>query len=330
MLRRLSFALIPAALFVAAHPALGLELDPYPVRNLAPPQQVHILNIAEPLQQNRPGQISARLGFDLANDATVSHQNGEAIILDGETYVATLGLRYGLADNLQVGLDLPWVSHESGFLDNFVQLWHNFFGLPNGNRDELPNNQLDFSYSRNGDELLHLDERASGFGDTRLLVGWQWLSDDRGSVNLQGTVKAPTGDSGKLLGSGGWDVSLGISGQHNFESGWGKVAVWSGVGGSWLGSGEVLPDLARQWAANGWLGAGWCPADWIDFKVQVDAQTALYRSELSELGAPAVILTLGGNLAAGENTSVEIDVGEDLNVRTAPDFTMTLAVSHGF
>jgi hypothetical protein len=111
-----------------ARPASGVELAPFPVRNLSPLALVRGLAVAEAARLNRPGQTSARLNFDLANHATETESENESILLDGETYVATLGVRYGSSERLQLGLDLPWISHQQGTLDGFIRDWHDFFG----------------------------------------------------------------------------------------------------------------------------------------------------------------------------------------------------------
>jgi len=329
MFRRILACLSLVAVSLARS-ALGVELAPFPVRNLSPLVQVRSLAIAGPARLNRPGQTTARLDFDLANHATESNVGIESILLDGETYVATLGLRYGTGEDLQLGLDLPWVSQQRGFLDGFIRDWHDFFGLPKGDREKLPNNELAFIYSRDGAEPLRLENRTNGLGDVRLLLAWQWLADERRAVSLQGAVKVPTGDAGDLTGSGGWDLSLAVSGQRDFRLDSGSVATWAGLGGSWLGGGGVLADQAREWAVNAWLGVGWSPLVWLGLKLQLDSHSALYRSELRELGEPALILTLGGTLEAGAATSLDLSVGEDLITNASPDFTCHISLSHRF
>jgi len=151
----------------AVLPAWGVELTPFAVRNLSPPALVKGLPVAETARLNAPGQFSARLGLDLVNNAALDQSDSENVHLDGQSFVATVGLRYGVADRLQIGLDLPWVSHNKGSLDGFIEDWHDFFGLPNGDRDDLPNDQLTYAYANaDGDNFL-VDKKTSGIGDIR-------------------------------------------------------------------------------------------------------------------------------------------------------------------
>ncbi len=329
MKRLLNVLLFPMFLGIAT-PSLALDLTPFQVRNFSPTALVHGLSIAETPRLLPTGKTALQASFDLANHATLDTSSNEAILLDGETYVATLGLRYGLSDQLQVGIDLPWVWHSGGFLDSFISDWHDFFGLPDGDRDELQDDQLNYLYYRDGTERLRLQDETDSLGDLRLQLAWQFITTEQSAFTLQTQVKAPTGDADKLTGSEAWDVSLALSAQRDFPLGNGQGALWAGFGVSWLGDGEVLEDEVEDFAASGWLGAGWNPLDWLALKLQVDSHTALYDSDLGEIGDPAVILTLGGTLGLGEKTTLDIGVGEDLNVNASPDVTFHLHLAHIF
>jgi hypothetical protein len=329
MLRRI---LTCSFLFLTCLPwsALALDLTPFSIRNFSPPAMIKGLPVAETPRLNAPGQLSTRFGLDVSNIATDNSSSDEAIVLDGETYVATLGLRFGLADHLQVGVDLPWVWQKTGFLDGFIENFHNLFGFPNADRDNLPKYKINYDYSHaNGDDF-QLGHQTNGIGDIRLIAAWQWLDTEQSAASLQAAIKAPTGDAGDFTGSGGWDVSLALSAQRDFALEKGMAALWGGLGGSWLGDGDVLQDRVENWAVSGWLGAGWSPLNWLALKVQLDGNSALYQSGLREIGNPAVLLTVGGTLGLGEATTLDIGLGEDLAVTTAPDAIFHFSLNHKF
>jgi hypothetical protein len=330
MKKSLGIVFLLGVIVTTATSSQALDLTPFPARNLSPTALVHGLSIAESPHLLPTGKTALHTSFDLANNASMNTRGNEEILLDGETYVATLGLRYGLNEQLQVGIDLPWVWHSKGFLDSFIGDWHDFFGLPNGDRDELKNDQLDYRYLRDAEERLRLQDETDSFGDLRLQLAWLLKATEQSAFTLQAQIKAPTGNADKLTGSEAWDLSLALSGQRDFPLGDGRGAVWGGFGISWLGDGEVLEEDVEDFAASGWLGVGWSPLDWLALKLQVDSHTALYDSDLGELGDPAVILTMGGTLGLGEQTTLDIGVGEDLNVNASPDVTFHLHLAHKF
>ncbi len=329
----MSLRILVCSIFLTASTALpvwSLEVTPFQVRNFSPTALVQGLSIAETPRVLPAGSTSLSTSFDLANNASVNTRTKEGILLDGESYIATLGLRYGLSDSLQLGIDLPWVWHSQGFMDNFISNWHDFFGLPNGDRDDLQDDQLNYLYSSKGKEHLGLQDETNGFGDLRLQLAWQIKATEQSAFTLQTQLKAPTGDANKLTGSEAWDISVALSAQRDFPLGKGQGAFWGGFGVSWLGDGEVLEGEVVDYAANGWIGAGWTPLNWLALKVQIDSHTALYDSNLTELGDPAVMLTIGGTLALSEKTLLDIGVGEDLNVNASSDVTLHLRLAHKF
>ncbi len=313
-----------------ALPAGALEMTPFAVRNFSPTALVHGLSIAETPYLLPTGEAKLNASFDLVNQSALNVENNAAIVLDGESYITTLGLRYGLSDTLQLGIDLPWVWHSKGSLDGFISDWHDFFGLPNGDRDDLENDQLNYIVTRDGEDRMRLQDSDNGPGDLRLQLAWQFKTTEQSAFALLTQVKAPTGDADKLTGSEAWDASLALFAQHNFPLGDGQGALWGGFGASWLGDGKVIEEDVEDFAANAWLGAGWSPLNWLALKLQIDSHTALYDSDLEEIGDPAMILTLGGTLALGEKTQLDIGVGEDLSVNASPDVTAHLQLAHKF
>jgi hypothetical protein len=310
--------------------AWGVELSPFAVRNLSPPALIKALPVPEAARLNQSGQFTARLGFDISNISSTNDRRDEVIVLDGETYVATAGLRYGLAQHLQVGLDVPWVWQSKGSFDGFIENFHDLFGLPNGDRNNVSNNEINFAYANSDGDNFLLDDETNGIGDVRMLAAWQWLDTELAAASLQGSIKAPTGDADKFTGSGGWDISLALSAQRDFPLKKGGASLWGGLGGSWLSDGDVLQNRVENWAASGWLGAGWSPLNWLGLKLQLDSHSALYNSDLYEIGHPALILTMGGTLGLGEATALDISVGEDLAVQSSQDVSLQLNLSHKF
>ena len=79
------------------------------------------------------------------------------------------------------------------------------------------------------------------------------------------------------------------------------------------------------------FGIGWDPFSCLALKVQADAHTPFYRdSGLKEVDSYSVQLTLGGTIALGKKTFLDIGVSEDLVVSTAPDVVFHLALRRTF
>ncbi|WP_321370049.1 DUF3187 family protein [uncultured Desulfuromusa sp.] len=311
--------------------AAAFDFTPFRVRNLMPTTLVRTVAMAEPARLVTAGGYKVYFDLDLASNATTGGDAETQIHLDGETLQETLGVRYGVNEHIQIGFDLSWVNHKKGSLDGFIDDWHDFFGLPTGDRDDLPENDLSYRYQRNGEELFNIDDSVDGLGDLRLHLSWQLATSKPVATALHLSLKVPTGDADKMTGNEGWGLGLSLAQDYRISLGDGAMAsFWGGIGGSWLEDGDILAEQVENWAANAWLGAGWSPNDRIALKVQLDTQTALYDSELEELGDPALILTLGGTIALTEQTFLDLGVEEDLAVNSSPDVSFHLGLSHVF
>lgn len=180
-----------------------------------------------------------------------------------------------------------------------------------------------------------MDHDTYGLGDIRLLAGVQLYRDDgpdTGAVSLRASVKLPTGDSGKFHGSGSTDFALWLSGSGDYRLGAGHVAVYGGVGGLYMGEGDVLPDLQRQVAGFGTMGIGWRPVEWLAVKIQADAHTPLYmNSKLAELNSEAAQFMFGFTFALPGKLTLDLAVIDDLIYTSAsPDVVYHLALRRDF
>jgi hypothetical protein len=336
-LRRFTLSLI-ACLSLTASPYIvsAAEITPFATSNQSPLVQIFGLPAADRAIINAPGHGSIALLADIANNFT-SHENShEEIFLDDESYRTTMSLRYGVANKVEAGIDIPFVGHGAGVFDSFIEGWHDFFNLPQGSRKQYPRNRLLDTYSKDGRELLRLDDSNFGIGDIRLLGGVQLYNSNQPNpraVALRGSLKLPTGNSNRLQGSGSTDLALWLtaSDDHILTDNWGNVTLFGAVGGMALTTGNVLRDQQRNLVGFGSIGCGWSPTEWIAFKLEIPWHTSFYQnSQLKELNGGSVMLIIGGTLYFPGRTSLDIGVSEDIAVSSAPDVALHLALTHRF
>jgi hypothetical protein len=322
--------------YITASEAADLVITPFYTFNQSPMVQIFGLPAAESAVIQQPGHCWSLLAADVANDFARDASGRERVNLDGESYRLNLALRYGISENLEIGIDLPWVGYSGGILDGVIEGWHSFFGLYQGKRLETPNNRLLFSYSRDGEERLHLDHENFGLGDLRLGGAWQLFQSDSlptRAVALRASLKLPTGSSDKLHGSGSTDLALWLSGSDDYEFPVlpGHLTLYGAAGAMALTKGQVLEEQQNHLVGFGTLGLGWSPADGIALKTQLSTNSPFYHgSNLKELGKYALQLVFGGTLGLSSQTALDIAGAEDIRVDTAPDFSIHLGVSHQF
>jgi hypothetical protein len=312
-----------------------MEITPFRSVNQSPLSQIYGVPAESSAVVTPAGRITVSFTQDIASEYTTSRTNYELIVLDGESYRWTLSARYGLGERFEAGIEIPYVFYSGGFLDGFIDDWHTTFNLPQGGRDTVSRNRLSYRYSKDGVQRLRLDHTDSGIGDIVLFGGMKLYdvrdSGSHDSLALRSSIKLPTGDSSSLRGSGSTDFSLSLCGSMNNFTEWGSLGLFGSFGGLVMTRGDVLADQQNNLAGFGTLGLGWGPVEWLSFKMQLNARTALYHgSTLDELSRFSLMLISGGALKLPGDYLLDIGVSEDVAVATAPDVAFHLGLSNRF
>lgn len=333
--RRVRIAVVSLLVPLAALLAPAGRADDAPswgfaLRNQNPFLQVFGLPVYQTADVATAGHPAWQLSFDLANHADSGDTDAESFGIDGETYFLTLSMRRRITDWLELGFDVPFLSHTDGFMDNVIEGWHDLLGISNTKRSG-PSNQLEFFYQRDGEELFRLDSPTSGLGDIQLsaAIPLRDGEDGKSRVTIRSSVKLPTGDADDLLGSGGTDFALGVywTGTSSLR---GHDLEWTGfAGGLALGDGEVLPDLQNSFVAFGGAGVNWQVWERIDLAAQLYAQQPFFDSSVEELGGSSVQLTVGGLYRMRNNARLRLAIVEDVMANATPDFAIHFSVSFG-
>lgn len=252
---------------------------------------------------------------------------GERVVLDGETWRASLALAYGISPRFEAGLVIPLVSHQSGIFDGLIRRWHDAFGLSNSRRDRFGDYALEYSYEVDGVARISVSEPRTGIGDIRLSGAWRLAGevDDRRVLMLRAGVKLPTGDASRLHGSGGTDLSLQLlSTDAETLSPLGATLTWM-IGALRLGSGDVLDDLRRDHVAVGSLGIARPVSRNLVLKAQIDAHGPFYDTDIRAIGSEAVQLVVGAGIRLKRGGMIDVGIVENLFTDPTPDFGIHLA-----
>ncbi|MCU7844615.1 MAG: DUF3187 family protein [Candidatus Thiodiazotropha sp. (ex Monitilora ramsayi)] len=305
---------------------------PFAVSNTNPFILIHGLPAMEEALVLGAGSTSFQFQLDITNNSKSSLSGNESVTLDGETYRARLIWKRGLGNGWQVGAELPLISHRNGVMDNFIESWHDLFGLSNSDRDPGPKNRLLYRYERDGSTLTELSDGTSGLGDLRLLASKQLSQSASGNVmTLHTELKLPTGEADRLRGSGAADLAVWVSGAVPALWPEQKLGGYAQAGLLVMGEADVLPALQRDLVWFAGFGFHWEALDWLVLKCQVDLHDAFYRSDLDQLGSRSSLLTVGGAIPMDQGRSaIDLAIGENLATDTTPDFMINLAYRKHF
>jgi uncharacterized protein DUF3187 len=312
------------AAMLGALPALASE--PLYVKNLSPVAGLFGLPSQRDAATTGQGEWEVALHGSLANHYVNESHSTEYLNFDGETGRVALELRYGIAPDWDVQLEVPWLDQSGGDLDHLIDDWHDFWGMSDGGRSKVPRDVLDYRYtSANGG--FSLQDDTSGIGDVSLAVNYAVYRDENSTVSAALGYKFGTGDDDDFLGSGADDayIALRFSGEQLSD----LPLSWHGqVGYLRAGDSDVLDDLQEKnlWFAG--LAVDWRFArDW-SLIAQLDSHAAPMDSSLTGVGDDAVMGTLGTRWYFAPNWSVDISIIEDIRVETAPDVTFQASVRY--
>ncbi|MDX1583620.1 MAG: DUF3187 family protein, partial [Thermoanaerobaculia bacterium] len=176
--------------------------------------------------------------------------------IDLEGWRTDLYVSRGIGD-LTLSAAIPWIEIGGPNWDKFAEGFHSTFGLNRLGREQFPRSET-FLYLKSAGNETIIEARdglnRSGLGDVTFAVGAPLGERWHGTHQVVGTVQAPLGESGTLLGSGGWDLGVTWYGTWRGSVSTYKLAAgytWLDPGGSFLGTdrsehlGHLLLDIDR-------------------------------------------------------------------------------------
>lgn len=261
--------------------------------------------------------------FNRANTINFEEKANETLFIDGEISELNLIYSFSVDDKTRLRFRVPFITHNAGSLDSFIDDFHSIFGFPEGERPNYLSDQLLFSYTKDNVELIHLEEANQGIGDISIETAYQLYADANHAGSVWTSIKLPTGDSDLLTGSGNIDASLWFSAEEIFAPDWSSYYT---IGLLILGKSDILQKQQEDAVIFGTKGYEWQVADYIALNVQLDFHTAFFQSDTLFLSG-GVQLSMGGHIKLGHEQRIEIVVVEDLLPGSSPDVTFQLGYS---
>jgi hypothetical protein len=309
----------PLLALALACPPGGIAAEPLYVKNLSPVAGLLGFPSQRGAATGRPGTLAVALHGALASHYVEDSGGGEAVRLDGETARLALELRYALAADWEVQLELPWLKHSGGDLDSLIDDWHDLWGMSDGGRSRAPRDRISYRYRGAGGEFALVDG-VSGAGDVTLALNNAFWRGESARASLALGYKFGTGDADELLGSGADDLYVAL--RWSADARPGLPLDWHAQLG-WLRAGRwQLPGVAPErdlWFAG--LTVAWPVGERWSLLAQLDSHAAPAQSDLAALGDDAVLLSAGARWQFAPRWSLDLGLVEDIRVETAPDIT---------
>jgi hypothetical protein len=257
----------------------------------------------------------------ITNTLNIESSSNEAIHLDYEAYRFNFSYQYGLNDLWNLKLDIPVMYQGGGVFDSSIDHWHEFFGLPRGDRPYVENNLYDIQYSSQGQSLVNLDEASTSLGDIQIAIARTLIEKDHSQLSLWASLKLPTGDKNHLNSNGATDVSAWLAFNQQLLQNWLLN----------INAGAVLPGESNyqqmplsDYALYGNVTLGWIVTDNVQLKLQLQGHTSYYENSQLDILGDTYFLTFGTTIAINPCQQLDFAMNEDIKVNASPDASLLM------
>jgi len=281
-------------------------------RDLNPILQPIFLPALVPVSKDNGWRIDH--SFYLTNTLQEKSKGSESLLIDVENYRYELGLRYR-KDEWLTQVNIPFMANNGGELDGLIDGWHDFFGLPEGDRDKFRKDDINIEYVRDGVVEYSQDESSSGLGDLSLALGHQLTGGPTYFVGIE----LPTGSESDYSGNEAIDLAIWVTHEKQVDA---EMTVYGLLGLSFPGDDGNLEGLVVDeiWVAQ--LGLDYRFNNNLIGTVQFDFHSeTIEDSDLKAFGNSLQIQLGLGFLQLFENHRLDLFFSEDIMVGTAPDVT---------
>ena len=250
------------------------------------------------------------------------------VYTDMEVNRLDANISYGLLENLQLSLDIPYFRFSRGCLDGFIESFESAFSFiktPNA-REERPSYGYEYEFRNRGKPIINDTLKPNGLGEITTYLKWQAMKEDKlwPALSLRTEVKFPTATD-NLLGSGKFDYGLSLLLDKKIFD---KLSIYANIGYLRIEKPDIMSNLYGfnndMW--HGMLAFEYFLTNKTAMLLQATANTTAYDYDgmssnggVTSTGRDPVVLTLGFNHNFNNNISWQIAVDENTNT-AAPDF----------
>ena len=301
------------------------QASPFLTKNQSPFSLIYGLPLPSQARLLTPGQSRFTPSLNISNTLNFEKRGQEALLLDIETWQLNLIYDLGIADNWMLRVQLPFIAHTPGLLDNPIDAYHQALGLPENLRPDFPQNQLHIQYSSSLASSLNIEQRQKSVGDISLQLAWQQYNNSNGALSYWLGLKLPSGDEKSLSGSGYTDIASWLAINHRLsDTRW----LYGQAGILYMSGSRVLSNMHNNVAAFSTAGIKFEPWENLELKMQLDMHSAFYDSELQFLG-DIIQLTFGGSYRFRQH-QFDFAVAEDIDSASSPDVNFNISWTHNF
>jgi hypothetical protein len=315
--------LLISLLFSFLSPFAASSFDgPLKIKNQFP----LFLHINSPYLEKASIENSLSVSLSYSSVFVVRNSARWSVQLDMEIAELNFSYRKNIRNFIELGIEIPVLNFNSGFMDNFLDSYHETFGFPDHGRSNRPSNEFLYEVRRDGNLIIRGRNGKTGIGDIRLTVKKEVLQYDP-AISLKADIEFPTGKVSEGFGNGSLDAGIAIIIEKELTN---KLKVYLNIGA--VSPGNIKAHDTVKLKEFVFAGTAF-EADILEnFSLlgQLYIQSPPFPDAyISAIDSIPVLLTLGGRYYSS-NSSFEFSFTEDPNTAGAPDFTTGISYKRNF
>jgi len=262
------------------------------------------------------------MSYSLSHSSTYTVQSSGRWDIDLDMEITELNFRYKkiIKDAVEFDVDLPVLIIGGGFMDGFLETYHDTFGLPDYGRSERPRNEFLYVVRKDG-ELIIDGKSGIGLGDIRLALKKPLITSDGFALSIKGDIELPTGNAKKGYGNGSLDAGLSLLIDKKISD---SIITCVNFGAVFPGDVRANKELDLKNFYCGGLGIEADAGDGLSFLMQLQGESSIYpRTDLLAVDRDSFLLIIGGRYTKAES-NYDISLAEDINASGAPDFILNI------
>lgn len=247
--------------------------------------------------------------------------------LDMELAGLNMRARKIFFDSLELGIEVPLLSFNAGFMDGAVNDYHGIFDFSSYGRNRRPKNDFLYEVKRNGATIVKGEAGQAGLSDIRLSAKKALVSTGH-AISVKLVVELPTGDARKGFGSG--NIGTDISFLLDKPLGERYISYYN-LGVAFPGDLDGYEKVKMRQFVFG--GIAFEMAAWknLNLLAQMSFQGSPYpKTGIRSVDSIVTQLTFGGRYLAENGVSYDLTFAEDMIMAGSPDFTIGMSCKKRF
>jgi hypothetical protein len=289
---------------------------PFQVKNLYPV----FLHADQPYLEK--ASVENSMSYSLSHSSTYTVQESEDWVIHLDMEITEINFRYKriIKDVFEFGLDIPVLIIGSGFMDGFLEDYHETFGFGDYGRSQRPNNEFLYEVRKDG-ELIIEGKSGTRLGDIRVSLKAPLIASDAFNVSIKGDLEIPVSSAKQGFSNGSLDAGASILIDRSITE---KIVTYWNFGFVFPGNVRGHEKINLNNFIYGGTAIEVDAGGGLYLMTQLQGQSSIYpETDLQAVDRDAYLIVFGGRYRK-DGKSIELSLTEDLSTSGAPDFIINL------